>query len=101
MVGSVCSLWYVYMYIAVRFMYVFVWFTRASVFIWLTLYGLGCMCIMYVSDLQLLLGNMLGEEYDCFQNVYMYVVASVFFTGCWDTAGVCVYMCVCVCVVYG
>lgn len=59
------------------------------------------MCIMYVSDLQLLLGNMLGEEYDCFQNVYMYVVASVFFTGCWDTAGVCVYMCVCVCVVYG
>lgn len=53
------------------------------------------MCIMYVSDLQLLLGNMLGEEYHCFQDVYMYVFAFVLFTGCEDTAGVCVYMCVC------
>lgn len=37
---------------------------------------------------------MLGEEYDCFQDVYMYLFASVLFTGCGDTAGVCVSVCV-------
>lgn len=41
----------VYVYSCVRFMYVFVWFTHASVFKWFTLYGLGCMWVMDVCDL--------------------------------------------------
>lgn len=88
----------VYVYSCVKFIYVFVWFTCASVFIWFPLYGLGCMCILYVCDLQLLLRSMLGEEYDRFQDVYVYVFASVLFTGVGIQVvcvSVCVYVSVC------